>query len=137
MTDPRHSIPDACAGGTGCVILGGVKTVHLDPKAREPMATVAEEVDRLLAQGKSVAVTVAEERERLSPQQVAGRLGFSRQHVVRLINAGEIEAQKLPGSSYWQIPLHAVLAFEQRMAEADSTASEFSRSLDELGAPLE
>jgi hypothetical protein len=28
--------------------------------------------------------------------------GFSRQHVVRLINAGKIKARKLPSSSYWQ-----------------------------------
>lgn len=101
------------------------------------MITVAEEIDRLLAEGKSVAVTVVEEGERLSPQQVAARLGFSRQHVVRLINAGEIEAEKLPGSSYWQIPLAAVLAFEERRVAARRRSDEFSRSLDELGAPLE
>lgn len=117
--------------------LAPVKTVHLNPGGREPMTTVAEEIDRLLAEGKSVAVTVVEEGERLSPQQVAARLGFSRQHVVRLINAGEIEAEKLPGSSYWQIPLDAVLAFEERRMEARRRSDEFSRSLDELGAPLE
>lgn len=101
------------------------------------MGTVADEVDRLLAEGKRVTVTVAEEGERLSPQQAAARLGFSRQHVVRLINANEIEAEKLPGSSYWQIPLSAVLAFEDRRATARERADELSRSLDELGAPLE
>lgn len=114
-----------------------MKTVHVDPKAGEPMAPVAAEVERLLAEGKSVTVTVSEERELLSPQQVAARLGFSRQHVVRLINAGRIEAERMAGSSYWQIPLSSVLAFEDRMADADRLASEFSRSLDELGAPLE
>jgi excisionase family DNA binding protein len=114
-----------------------MKTLHVDPKAGEPMAPVAAEVERLLAEGKSVTVTVAEERELLSPQQVSARLGFSRQHVVRLINAGEIEAERMAGSSYWQIPLSAVLAFEERMAEADRLAGEWSRSLDELGAPLE
>jgi excisionase family DNA binding protein len=84
-----------------------------------------------------LTVAVAEEREMLSPQQAAGRLGFSRQHVVRLINSGKIEAERMAGSSYWRIPLSAVLAFEERMAEADRSASEFSRSLDDLGAPLE
>lgn len=117
--------------------MGLVKTVHLNPDGREPMATVAEEIDRLLGEGKSVTVTVAEESERLSPQQAATRLGFSRQHVVRLINAGEIEAEKLPGSSYWQIPLDAVLAFEERRSAAGRRADELSRSLDELGAPFE
>jgi excisionase family DNA binding protein len=114
-----------------------MKTMHVDPKAGEPMAPVAAEVERLLAEGKSVTVTVAEERELLSPQQVAARLGFSRQHVVRLINAGEIEAKRMAGSSYWQIPLSAVLVFEERMAEAHRSMSKWSRSLDELGAPLE
>lgn len=75
--------------------------------------------------------------ERISPQRAAVRLGFSRDHVVRLINAGEIEAEQVTGSSHWQIPLSAVLAFEERRAEADRSAREWSRSLDELGAPLE
>jgi hypothetical protein len=43
----------------------------------------------------------------------------------------------MEGSSYWRIPLSAVLAFEERRAEADRLAAEWSRSLDELGAPLE
>jgi len=114
-----------------------MRTVHLDPDARERTSLVVEEIERLLGEGKHIAVTVAEEQELLSPQQAADRLGFSRQHVVRLINAGELEARKLPGSSYWQIPLAAVLAFEERSRKAGEMADEFSRSLDALGAPLE
>jgi excisionase family DNA binding protein len=114
-----------------------MKIVHLDPDARDRAALVNEEIDRLLGEGKRVAVTVAEEDELLSPQEAADRLGFSRQHVVRLINAGEIDARKLEGSGYWQIPLGAVLAFEERRDHARRSAEAFSRSLDELGAPLE
>jgi excisionase family DNA binding protein len=114
-----------------------VKTVHLDPDVRDRVSLVVEEIERLLDEGKCVAVTIAEEQELLSPQQAADRLGFSRQQVVRLINAGELEARKLPGSSYWQIPLAAVLAFEERSQRADEMADEFSRSLDALSAPLE
>ncbi len=33
---------------------------------------------------------------------------------MRLIEAGELKARKLPGSNYWQIPLATVLAFEER-----------------------
>jgi len=73
----------------------------------------------------------------MSPQQAAVRLGFSHEHVLRLIDAGRIEAEQMAGSSYWQIPLSAVLAFEERMAEADRSMSKWSRSLDEMGAPLE
>jgi excisionase family DNA binding protein len=114
-----------------------MRTVHLDPDARERTSLVVEEIERLLGEGKHITVTVAEEQELLSPQQAADRLGFSRQHVVRLINAGQLEARKLPGSSYWQIPLATVLAFEGRSHRAGEMADEFSRSLDALGAPLE
>ena len=114
-----------------------MKTLHLDPDGRERASLVVEEIERLLSEGKRIAVTVAEEHELLSPQQAADRLGFSRQHVVRLIEAGELEARKLPGSSYWRIPLTTVLAFEERRERAGERADAFSRSLDEQGAPLE
>lgn len=114
-----------------------MKTLHLDPDTRDQTARVTEEIDRLLSEGKSITVTVAEEQELLSPQQAAERLGFSRQHVVRLINAGEIGARKLPSSSYWQIPLGSMLDFEQRREHARELSDAFSRELDKLGAPLE
>ena len=117
--------------------LNVVKTVHLDPESRDAKATVADEIERLLDEGKHVAVTIAEEQEELSPQQVARRLGFSRQHVVRLIGYGDIEARKLPGSNYWKIPLRSVLAFEERQRAADRVAAEWSRDLDAMGAPPE
>jgi Helix-turn-helix domain len=114
-----------------------MKTVHLDSETRDQTARVTEEIDRLLGEGKRVAVTVAEEQELLSPQQTAERLGFSRQHVVRLITAGELQAQKLPSSNYWQIPLGSVLDFEARREHAQEFSDAFSRELDQLGAPLE
>jgi excisionase family DNA binding protein len=114
-----------------------MKTMHLDPTAGDQAASVAEEVDKLLREGKHVAVTVAEEQELLSPQQAALRLGFSRQHVRRLIDYGKLEARKLPGSSYWKIPLSSVLAFEERRAESDRLTAEWSRDLDAMGAPAE
>ena len=114
-----------------------MKTLHLDPTAGDQAALVTEEVDRLLAEGKRVAVTVAEEQELLSPQQVAERLGFSRQHVMRLIEYGELEAQQLPGSSYWKIPLASVIACEERRDRGRDLAAEWSRDLDAMGAPPE
>lgn len=114
-----------------------MKTLHLDPTAGDKAASVAEEVDKLLREGKQVAVTVAEEQELLSPQQAARRLGFSRQHVMRLIDYGKLEARRLPGSTYWKIPLSSVLALEERRAESDRLTAEWSRDLDALGAPAE
>lgn len=114
-----------------------MKTVHLNPDGREQAAAISEEIERLLNEGKRVTVTVSEDQELLSPQEVADRLGFSRQHVVRLIQAGELPADKLPGSSYWQIPVGSVLAFEERREAARQHADDLTRSLDDLGAPLE
>lgn len=114
-----------------------MKVLHLDPAAGDQASQVTEEIDRLLAEGKRVAVTVVEEQELMSPQQVADRLGFSRQHVVRLIGYGELEGQRMPGSSYWKIPLVSVLEFEKRRTDTDRMAAEWSRDLDALGAPPE
>ncbi len=114
-----------------------MKIVHLYPTAREQASLVTAEIDRLLAEGKNVAVTVAEEQELLSPQQAADRLGFSRQHVVRLIGYDELEAMKLPESSYWKIPLASVLAFEERRERGREVAAAWSRDLNAMGAPPE
>lgn len=114
-----------------------MKTLHLDPSTRERTALVSEEIEKMLADGKSIAVTLAEEHELLSPQQAADRLGFSRQHVVRLIGYGDLQGQKLPGSKHWKIPLSSVLAFEQQRAEHEHLTADWSRELDALGAPAE
>ena len=114
-----------------------MRTIHLNPDERQEVSLVTQAIEGLLAEGKSVTVTVAGDREYLSPQQVADRLGFSRQHVVRLINAGELPAEKLANSSYWKIPVATVVGFEERRERGRLRADEFSRALDELGAPLE
>lgn len=77
------------------------------------------------------------EDEVLSPAEASRRLGFSRQHVMRLVSAGELDGERLPGSSYWKIPLASILAFEERREAAHERADAFSRELDQLGVPLE
>lgn len=94
-------------------------------------------IDKLLREGKRVAVTIAEEQELLSPQQAARRLGFSRRHVTRLIDYGVLEARQPSGSSYWRIPMWSVLALEERRAEHHRLTAEWSRDLDAMGAPTE
>lgn len=116
------------------------KTIHIDPTdgdAEQKLSRVQETIENLLDSDKAIMVTVAEEDSMLSPQQAADRLGFSRQHVRRLMEAGELEGDKLPNSTHWKIPLRAVLAFEERRTGAEERADEFSRSLEELGAPAE
>jgi excisionase family DNA binding protein len=105
------------------------KTLHLDPaaSASDQAALVAEEINRMLAEGKPVTVHIAGEKELLSPRQAAAWIGCSRQHVVRLIGSGELTAERLPHSGYWKIPLASILAFEERRGESDYLAAERSR----------
>lgn len=74
---------------------------------------------------------------RVSSQEAAERLGFSNQHVIRLIRASELSADEVPGASGWQVSLRSVLAFEERREIARQQADERARALDRLGAPLE
>jgi excisionase family DNA binding protein len=117
-----------------------MKTIHIDPAegdAKQKLSAVQDAIEALLDAGKTIAVTVVDEDATLSPQEAADRLGFSRQHVRRLIETGELEGGQLPGSTHWKIPMRAVLDFERRRSEAEDRADAFSRSLDELGAPAE
>src|ERR1035438_4144276 len=109
--------------------------VRLDPEGRDRAVLVSEEIERLLREGKRITVTVAEEHEFLSPRQVADRLGFSRQHVVRLIAAGELAAEKLPGSSYWRVPIGSVLEFEERREAAPAPGHPGAPSLPQVPGP--
>jgi hypothetical protein len=73
----------------------------------------------------------------LSPQQTAERLGISRQHVRRLIDAGELAAEYLPKSHSWTVSVGSIVAFEERRQGARATADRAARNLNRLGAPLE
>lgn len=112
-----------------------MKTVKLT--SRGELDKLTSTLEQLLDDGKRLSVTVAETDELLSPQAAAARLGFSRQHVRRLVDAGELVGQQLPGSRYWKIPLSSVIAFEAQRDRAAERADEFSGELDKLGAPAE
>jgi len=115
------------------------KTVHLDhaDQIEQMLSDLQLEMRAQLELGRKLAVTVAAEDEMLSPAETAGRLRLSRQHVRRLVDAGELEGERMPKSNYWKIPLASILAFEQRRSAASERADAQSRELDELGAPLE
>lgn len=112
-----------------------MRTVNLT--SRGELDELTSTLERLLDDGKHLSVTVAEADELLSPQAAARRLGFSRQHVRRLVDAGELEGRQLPNSRYWKIPLSSVIAFQQRRDHAAERADAFSAELDKLGAPAE
>ena len=73
----------------------------------------------------------------LSVQDAAARLGFSTRHVRRLIEAGELGASQSSGEASCMVSIGSVAAFEQRRSAAERRADEFSRSLDDAGAPSE
>lgn len=73
----------------------------------------------------------------LSVEDAAARLGFSPRHVRRLIAAGELEASQPGGTPSCSVAAGAVADFEERRSAAERRADEFSRVLDEAGAPPE
>lgn len=62
------------------------------------------------------AVTVLPSEVLLTPAEVAELLGLSRPFVVRLLDEGEIPAERLPRSRHRRIRLTDVLAFQSRRA---------------------
>lgn len=73
----------------------------------------------------------------LSIRDAGDRLGFSAEHMRRLIEAGELAASQPSDEVHAKVPMRAILGFERRRSGAERRADEFSRSLDEAGAPAE
>lgn len=71
-----------------------MRTVHVTSSGQ--LAQLATDLKAMLGDGKALAVTVAEEYELLSPNVAAERLGFSRQHARRLVDAGEFVGRRMP-----------------------------------------
>lgn len=91
-----------------------MRTVHVEPGDSDAIAAVLVEIERRLADGHSVAVSIAREGEWLAPMQVAQRLGCSRQQVEWLIRTDELEAHLLGDGHCWQVSLDSVLDLEAR-----------------------
>jgi hypothetical protein len=122
--------------------MASATTIHVDPET-EPDANrlqeLLETVKARLKRGVSVDVIVVDsEPGALSPNQAAQLLGFSRQHVMRLISNGRLQARRMsPDSAYWEIPIESVVEFKQERDRRAAFSDDFSRSLTEAGAPLE
>jgi excisionase family DNA binding protein len=82
--------------------------------------------------GNAHAVTVLASDVRLTPAEVGELLGLSRPFVARLLDAGEIKSEHLPGSRHRVVRLTDVLDFQahrerrrtgrRRMADAVESA---------------
>ncbi len=95
-----------------------MRTVHIEPGAHESVALVLDQIEHLLATGRSVSVSIAQDGEWLAPQDVARRLGCSCQQVEWLIRTEELEAYLLGDGRCWQVSLDSVLDLEARRESA-------------------
>ena len=105
--------------------------------ADEAIARLLGDLQQMLDEGRDVRIMLVATGELLSPREAGEVLGFSRQHVRRLIDAGELEGTQLPGSEHWRITTASVETLLARRACAAAEADTHARELDALGAPLE
>jgi hypothetical protein len=122
--------------------MASATTIHVDPETESDVHRLQELLDAVkarLKRGVSVDVIIVDsEPGALSPNQAAQLLGFSRQHVMRLISNGRLQARRMsPDSAYWEIPIESVVEFKQERDRRAAFSDDFSRSLTEAGAPLE
>ena len=99
------------------------------PEVREPLHRLLHE----LAGGREADVRESAEVDRpqadYSPQAAAERLGVSRKLVNKLIDTGQLEHYRLPGSSHKKIPAGEVARL---LAERDAMRNGIDRIVDDL-----
>ena len=91
-----------------------MRTVHVQPGGREAIDAILREIEDLLAQGKTVSVSIGQAGEWLAPAEAAQRLGCSRQQLEWLIRTQELEGYLLGDGHGWQVSLDSVIALEAR-----------------------
>jgi excisionase family DNA binding protein len=106
-------------------------------EADEAIARVLDDLHQMLDAGQDVRIMVVAAGEFLSPREAGEVLGFSRQHVRRLIDAGELDGTQLPGSEHWRVSAASLESFLARRTRAAGQADTHARELDALGAPFE
>lgn len=104
------AVADAMAGSSDTVVLSfpDGRQVALPASLAELLRASARE----LADGH--ALTVLPSDAMLTPTEAAELLGLSRPFVVRLLDDGEIPADRLPGSRHRRVRLADVVAFAER-----------------------
>ncbi|MFI7418415.1 helix-turn-helix domain-containing protein [Nonomuraea sp. NPDC049684] len=105
----EHLEATAAAGNASLVLRGPDGTDLVLPRS---LVTLLAAAAHDLGKGHAVWALPAEVL--LSPNEVAELLGLSRPFVVRLLDEGEIPAQRLPGSRHRVVRLEDVLEFQDR-----------------------
>lgn len=107
--DQAAAISRAAAGVSGATLrLPGGEEIALP----ESLVAVLLATAGQLSQGHGVTVLATEVR--LTPAEVGELLGLSRPFVARLLDAGEIRAERLPESRHRVVRLSDVLEFQAR-----------------------
>jgi len=88
---------------------------------------------REFAAGRAVTVLPAETM--LSPAEAGELLGLSRPFVHRLLDAGEIPSEQLPGSRHRRVRLSDVIAFQQRRETRRAGRQTIAAAAEEAGIP--
>lgn len=91
-----------------------------------PVSVVLQHLVVSLNQGKDV--TYATTQEHLTPQQAADLLKMSRPHLMKLVRAGELEAEMV--GTHHRIPMTEILAFIDRRERAKAEVAVAYGSLD-------
>lgn len=86
-----------------------------------------------IAGGQSITVLPAETI--LTPAEAAELLGLSRPFVARLLDEGEIDSERLPGSRHRRVRLTDVLAFNERRAARREGRRRIVEALTDAGLP--
>jgi excisionase family DNA binding protein len=125
-------VAEAIAGESG----EGVVLSFPDGRSVALPATLVEVVRASadeLASGQSITVLPLETI--LTPAEAAELLGLSRPFVARLLDAGEIESERLPGSRHRRVRLADVLAFNARRQARREGRRRIGEALSDAGLP--
>jgi len=109
-------------------------TLHVEPGQPEAVAAVHAELDRLLAEGRNLVVTLAEDGSWLTAADAAQRLGCTRQELEWLIRVGEVEARLLGDPRCWQVSLSSIVDLEARSESAHRRVLAFEHLATQLRA---
>jgi excisionase family DNA binding protein len=116
---------------------GGALVLHLPDGTQLPLSKALVKIlvasaDEL-AEGHSVTMLPSEVL--LSPAEAAELLGLSRPFVARLLDAGEIPAERLPRSRHRRIRLSDVLAFQGRRERRRTGRRRLADAVESSGLP--
>ena len=111
------------------------KTLHFDATTQrddilDGVKRALEEMDPV---DGTLSISMARDSETMSPQQAADFLGVSRQHLMRLLDAGLLPFTRKPNSSHRTIPSRAVAELAGARQAGKRRLDEFAATMNDAG----